>query len=81
MPKREFVGRVKGNKMTKTVVVEVEELRTHPVYLKKIKRRKKYKVHNDLGAKLGDMVKIQETRPVSRHKRFRVIEIVESKQQ
>ena len=71
------VGRVVSNKMDKTVVVAVETLRHHPLYKKTIKRAVKFKAHdenNECGA--GDMVRIVETRPLSRYKRWRVAEII-----
>ena len=70
-------GRVVGNQMDKTVVVAVETPKRHPLYKKTIKRAVKYKAHdekNECG--LGDMVRIIETRPLSRHKRWRVAEII-----
>ena len=70
-------GRVVSNKMDKTVVVAVETLRHHPLYKKTIKRVVKHKAHdekNECGP--GDMVKIIETRPLSREKRWRVAEII-----
>ncbi len=70
-------GRVVSNKMDKTVVVAVETLRRHPLYKKTIRRAVKYKAHdenNECG--LGDIVRIVETRPLSRQKRWRVAEIV-----
>lgn len=79
MPRRQFIGRVKRDRMKKTVVVEVERFRIHPTYLKRIKRRKGYKAQNELGAKIGDIVRIEEERPVSKEKRFKVIEIVEKR--
>ena len=69
-------GRVVGNQMDKTVVVAVETPKRHPLYKKTLKRAVKYKAHdekNECG--LGDMVRIIETRPLSRHKRWRVAEI------
>jgi small subunit ribosomal protein S17 len=71
------VGRVVGSKMDKTVVVVVETLRYHPLYKKTIKRVVKFKAHdgnNECG--VGDMVRIIETRPLSRQKRWRVAEIL-----
>jgi len=71
------IGRVVSNKMDKTVVVVVETSRHHPLYKKAIKRTVKYKAHdenNECG--LGDIVRIVETRPLSRHKRWRVAEII-----
>ena len=70
-------GRVVSNKMDKTVVVAVETPKRHPLYRKTIKRVVKYKAHdknNECG--LGDLVRIIETRPLSRQKRWRVAEII-----
>ena len=70
-------GRVVSNKMDKTVVVVVETPRRHPLYKKTIKRTTKYKAHDEKNeCKLGDTVRIVETRPLSRHKRWRVAEII-----
>jgi small subunit ribosomal protein S17 len=73
----EKVGIVSSDKMMKTVVVRVDRLVRHPVYRKYIKRRKKFMAHDELGAKIGDKVKIVETRPLSARKRWRVVEIIQ----
>src|SRR5437867_4866408 len=73
----EKVGIVASDKMTKTVVVRVDRLVKHPVYRKYVKRRKKFMAHDELGAKIGDKVKIIETRPLSARKRWRVVEIIQ----
>ncbi|PIV09448.1 30S ribosomal protein S17 [Candidatus Roizmanbacteria bacterium CG02_land_8_20_14_3_00_36_15] len=74
-----FIGRVVSNKMTKTVTVLVERKYRHPLYKKVIKRSKRYKVHNEkLDLKEGDMVRIIETRPISREKHFIVVNKVKS---
>lgn len=73
----EKVGVVASDKMTKTVVVRVDRLVKHPVYRKYVKRRKKFMAHDELGAKVGDKVKIVETRPLSARKRWRVVEIIQ----
>lgn len=71
------VGRVLSGKMQKTVVVVVESRRPHPLYKKVIKQTKKYKVHDEAGAcHRGDVVRIEETRPLSKEKRWRVVEIL-----
>jgi small subunit ribosomal protein S17 len=71
------VGRVVSNKMDKTVVVTVETLRHHPLYKKIIRRAAKFKAHDEKNeCKLGDTVKIIETRPLSKEKRWRVAEII-----
>lgn len=72
------VGRVVSNKMDKTIVVNVERRFRHPIYKKFIRRHKKYMAHDETNqCKIGDMVKIMETRPISRHKRWRLVEVVE----
>lgn len=73
----EKVGIVASDKMTKTVTVRVDRLVKHPVYRKYVKKRKKFMAHDDLGAKIGDKVKIVETRPLSARKRWRVVEIIQ----
>jgi len=71
-----FIGQVVSDKMTKTVVVLLKRRVRHPLYGKVVVKRKKLYAHNEKGAKEGDWVKVQETRPLSRLKRFKVIEIV-----
>ena len=71
------VGVVVGNKMKKTVTVLVERQVRHPLYKKIVKRRKKFLVHDEYEkCQVGDLVKIVETRPLSKRKRWRVKEIV-----
>ncbi len=73
-----YQGRVVSDKMDKTITVVVETKRNHPVYGKRINYSKKYKAHDKNNtAKTGDIVRIMETRPLSKDKRFRLIEIVE----
>ncbi|MFH1413529.1 MAG: 30S ribosomal protein S17 [Candidatus Omnitrophota bacterium] len=75
--KKEFTGVVVSDKMQKTVVVRVLQIGKHPKYSKTIKKYNKFKAHNEKDlAKTGDTVLIQETRPLSKDKRFRVINIV-----
>lgn len=72
------IGRVVSDKMDKTVVVTVETLVAHPLYGKSVKRTTKFKAHdenNECG--IGDTVKIMETRPLSKQKRWRLVEIIE----
>lgn len=72
------VGVVVSDKMQKTVVVQIERRVPHPVYGKMVTRSKKFKAHDEENsAKTGDTVRIAETRPLSKDKRWRVIEIVE----
>lgn len=71
-------GKVVSDKMEKTVVVAIERRVRHAVYGKMMTRTKKLKAHDEENsAKLGDTVRIMETRPLSKDKRFRVVEIVE----
>ena len=63
--------------MTKTVTVRVDRLVKHPIYRKYVKKRKKFMAHDEIGAKIGDKVKIVETRPLSARKRWRVVEIIQ----
>ncbi len=74
MPKV-FTGVVVSTKMQKTVVVRVERKFRHPLYKKVVKKHKKFKAHNEkFDLKEGDIVKIRETRPISKEKHFEVIE-------
>lgn len=74
-----MVGKVISNKMEKTVVVEVESLRPHPIYKKIVRKRKRIKAESGgLNLKIGDKVKIISTRPISKEKHFKVIEKIEN---
>ncbi|MEO8649682.1 MAG: 30S ribosomal protein S17 [Acidobacteriota bacterium] len=72
----EKIGVVSSDKMTKTVVVRVDRVVKHPVYRKYVRKRKKFMAHDELGSKIGDKVRIVETRPTSARKRWRVVEII-----
>ncbi|OPX35767.1 30S ribosomal protein S17 [candidate division KSB1 bacterium 4484_188] len=72
------VGVVVSDKMDKTAVVSVERLVKHPTYKKYIKRTSKFKAHDEKNeCHVGDLVKIMETRPLSRTKRWRIVEVIE----
>lgn len=72
------VGRIVSDKMAKTVVVAVEDFVRHPLYGKAVKRTKKFKAHDENNeCRIGDKVRIMETRPLSKQKRWRVAEIIE----
>lgn len=72
------VGRVVSDKMDKTITVLVETYRRDRLYGKRVKYSKKFKAHDENNtAKVGDIVKIMETRPLSKHKRWRLVEVVE----
>ena len=74
MPKKQLIGKVISDKMQKTVVVLVERIREHPKYKRRFKVKKKYKAHDEKGEyKIGDRVIIEECRPISKEKRWRVI--------
>lgn len=74
MPKKQLTGIVVSDKMQKTVVVEVEKVKEHPKYKKRYKVHKKYKAHDEQEEyHVGDKVVIEECRPISKEKRWRVI--------
>lgn len=75
---RILTGKVVSTKMTKTIVVEVVRHRLHPLYKKIMKRSKRYKVHNENeNVKVGDAVRIVETRPISKEKHFKLFKVKE----
>ncbi len=77
--KKELVGVVTSDAMNKTITVSVERLKYHPIYKKGVKRTKKYKAHDEENkAKVGDIVRIRECRPLSKTKRWRLVEIIQS---
>jgi small subunit ribosomal protein S17 len=71
------VGVVTSDKMTKTVVVRVDRLIKHPIYRRYVRRKKQFMAHDEMGAAIGDKVRIVETRPLSARKRWRVVEIIQ----
>ncbi len=72
------IGKVVSDKMDKTIVVEVETYQKNPLYGKRVKYSKRFKAHDEENqAKVGDRVRIMETRPLSKDKRWRLVEIVE----
>jgi small subunit ribosomal protein S17 len=75
--RQEKVGLVTSDKMQKTVVVRVERQVRHRKYKRYIRRRTKFMAHDEVGAHIGDIVRIVETRPLSARKRWRVVEIVQ----
>lgn len=73
-----YTGRVVSDKMDKTITVVVETYKFHPLYGKRVKYSKKFKAHDENNqAKTGDTVRIMETRPFSKTKRFRLLEVTE----
>lgn len=76
--KKTLYGKVVSDKMDKTIVVDIERLKKHPVYKKYLRINKKFKAHDENNeAKEGDRVKIEECRPMSKEKSFKLVEIVE----
>lgn len=76
--RRVQIGKVVSDKMDKTIVVAVETYKKHPLYHKRIKYTKKFKAHDENNvAKIGDTVRIMETRPLSKDKRWRLVDVVE----
>ena len=74
-----LVGRVTSDKMDKTIVVRVDRLKRHALYGKVIRFHNKYKAHDENNtAKIGDMVKIIESKPMSKEKRWALVEVLES---
>ncbi len=79
--KKEFVGKVVSNKMDKTVVVAVERKFPHPLYGKQVKKTKKFYAHDEENkCKVGDIVRIMESRPLSKLKRWVVVEVIQTNQ-
>ncbi|MEO6589032.1 MAG: 30S ribosomal protein S17 [Pyrinomonadaceae bacterium] len=73
----EKIGVVASDKMTNTVTVRVDRVVKHPMYRKYVRRKKKFMAHDEMGAAIGDKVRIVETRPLSARKRWRVVEIIQ----
>lgn len=73
----ERIGVVASDKMQKTVSVRVDRLVKHPMYRKYVRKKKKFLAHDEMGAAIGDKVRIVETRPLSARKRWRVVEIIQ----
>lgn len=80
MPKRVLQGVVVSDKATKTVTVKVERKIKHPLYGKVIRRSKKYAAHDELECQMGDVVRIVESAPISKTKRWAVLERVSQAQ-
>ena len=76
--RKQLIGKVVSNKMDKTVVVEIDDLVMHPLYAKSVHKTKKVKGHDEKNeCSIGDIVKMEETRPLSKDKRHRLVEILE----
>jgi small subunit ribosomal protein S17 len=76
--RKQLIGKVVSDKMDKTIVIEIETMKMHPLYKKSVQYTKRIKAHdgkNECG--IGDTVKVEETRPLSKDKRYRLIEIIQ----
>ena len=71
-----FTGKVISTKMAKTATVAVEHIVIHPLYKKRQKRTRKYQVHDEMGVKIGDKVKFMATKPYSKTKKWKILEVV-----
>ena len=71
-----FIGQVVSKKMEKTATVVIERVVIHPIYQKRFKRTKKYHVHDELGTDIGDTVKFSASKPYSKLKRWKIVEII-----
>lgn len=71
-----FTGRVISTKMAKTATIAVERVVIHPLYKKRFIRDRKYQVHDEFGTKIGDIVKFSASRPYSKIKKWKIIEVV-----
>lgn len=76
MPKKKLTGVIVSNKMQKTAVVEVESIKEHAKYKRRFKVHKRYKAHIDQECQVGDKVVIEECRPISKDKRWKVVKII-----
>jgi len=77
MPVKEKIGIVVSTKMNKTIVVKVENRYSHPIYSKTMVKTRKYLVHDDIGTcNVGDQVLVQECRPLSKRKRWKLVKII-----
>ena len=74
--KKRLTGLIKSDKMTKSAIVMVERFKVHPIYKKRTKAKTTYMAHNEINAKIGDKVIIEETRPLSKRKSWQIIKIV-----
>lgn len=71
-----LIGTVTSTKMETTVTVEVTRIKIHPIYKKRVKVKKKFHVHDEIGVKEGDRVRIQECRPISKTKKWKIVEVI-----
>ncbi len=76
-----FIGSVIGTKNEKTAVVSVERVVVHPLYKKRFRRSTKFQVHDELGVKVGDRVKFADCKPISKLKRWKIVEVIKEKKE
>jgi len=74
-----FIGHVTATKTAKTAVITVERVVIHPLYKKRFKRDRKYQVHDEIGVKIGDTVKFAACKPISKTKKWKILEVVGGK--
>jgi len=74
-----FIGKVIATKMAKTATVAVERVVIHPLYKKRTRRDTKYQLHDELGGKVGDVVKFMASKPYSKTKKWKIAEVVKEK--
>ncbi len=74
-----FIGKVISTKAAKTAVVSVDRVIVHPLYKKRFKRDRKYQVHDEIGVKVGDMVRFAASKPYSKTKKWKILEAVSLK--
>ncbi len=74
-----FIGHVLATKTAKTAVVSVERVVIHPLYKKRFRRDRKYQVHDELGVKTGDLVRFTASKPYSKTKKWKILEVVKDK--
>jgi len=77
---KQFIGKVIGTKMDKTAKVSVLRIKVHPIYKKRLRVKKTYHVHDEIGVKVNDKVKFQDCRPISKTKKHKIVEIIKDKQ-
>ncbi len=76
-----FNGKVIGVKQAKTATVAVERMKIHPIYKKRFVRSTKYQVHDEIGVKVGDVVKFVDSKPYSKSKKWKIVQVVGDKKE
>ena len=73
---KEFIGTVISAKSVKTAIVEIQRFREHPIYKKRLRIKKRYPVHDEVGVKEGQKVKFVEVKPISKRKKWKIVEVI-----